>query len=284
MVAAVVQMSVSVSALLAFQRVAEVTMLPAQLHIRPQLLTMADRRLSITDDERRVLTEANMLAGDVPNEDAVTLLHALVSPDAEINLTLGAPGRHDTYVSLARRNELLVSAIRCNDDVTIDAYMSFQERDVISLLAATIRNYLFGPDEDGTPANIAQTRFSADDVVAAMCGEGAFEGSLTFYSAVKPHGVPESVADVLYLCEKTPLGRVYLAAFLCHEGTRSEPEVTVMVTNTSAGAVTTVVSLDNNGTRWVTAEPYDASELERRIATAIRSVPAASWFTHCRTD
>lgn len=284
MVAAVVQMSVSVSALLAFQRVAEVTMLPAQLHIRPQLLTMADRRLSISDDERRVLTEAKMLDGDVPNEDAVTLLHALVSPDAEINLTLGAPGRHDTYVSLARRNELLVSAIRCNDDVTIDAYMSFQERDVISLLASTIRNYLFGPEEDGVPANIVQTRFSADDVVAAMCSEGAFEGSLTFYSAVKPHGVPESVADVLYLGEKAPFGRVYLAAFLCHEGTRSDPEVTVMVTNTSAGAVMTVVSLDNNGTRWVTAEPYDAAELERRIAAAIRSVPAAAWFTHCRTD
>lgn len=284
MVAAVAQLSMSVSALLAFQRLAEVTMLPAQLRIRPQLLTMADRCLAITDAERDVLTEAGLLNEDVPDEDAVTMLRALVSPDAEINVTLGGPGVHDTFVSLVRRSELLVAAMRCDDDVTIDAYMNFQERDVISLLAATIGNYLFGPDTDGEPARIPLTRFSADSVVAAMSAEGAFEGSLTLHSALKPHGVPESVADVLYRCEKESLGRVFLAAYLSHEGARSEPEVTVMVTNTKAGAVTTTCSIDNNGSRWITAEPYDASELERRITTAIRSVPAAAWFTHCRTD
>lgn len=284
MVAAVAQVTLSVSSLLALQRLTGVTMLPAHLRIRPQLLRMADRDLPVSAEERQVLSDAGLLDGNVVDPDAVTMLRALVSPDAEITMTLAAPGLDDTYVSLIRRSELVVAAIRCDDSVTIDAYMNFHERDVVAVLASTIRSYLFGPDSQGVAARIPATRFPADAAVAAMSTAGVFEGSMTFYEALKPHGVPELVADALYRAEKNPLGRAQVCAYIAHEGTRSSSEIIVQVTNTSTGALMTSCSLDNNLQRWITAEPYDDDELERRISAAIRSVPASSWFTHCRTD
>lgn len=284
MVTAVTQVTMSVSALLAFQRLAEISFLPAQLRIRPTLLTVADQTLPITAAERQVLTEAGLLTGGTLDAEMVTILRALVYGDTEIDMTLGAPGRADTFVCLVRRSRLLVSAIRCGDDVTLDAYVDVAENAVIALLASTIRSYLFGDDGEAAPARIPQVRFAAGDVVAAMTAADVFDGSLTFYEAVKPFGVPESVSDVLYQAEKSPLGRAEVSAYLSHEGARSGPDTIVQITNCAAGAVMTSCRSDNTGGRWITAEPYDHDELERRIATAIRSVPGAAWFTHCRTD
>lgn len=247
MATTVTQLSLSVSALLAFQRLAGISMLPAHLRIRPQLVRVAGQDLPVTDEEHAVLVDAGLYDGTEVDPDAATMIRALVSPDAELDMTLGAPGRDDTYVCLVRRHRLLVAAMRCADEVTIDAYLGYNEHDLTTLLADTVRGYLFGPDGEVTSAPIPRTRFCAADAQAAMSEAETFESSLTFATKLKTHGVPEVVAEALYRAELQPLGRAEVSAYLNHEGARSEPDNIVQITNCAAGAVMTMCARDSNG-------------------------------------
>lgn len=280
------QITMSVSALLALQRVLGISMLPAHLGIRPQLTRLGvDIVLEITDHEREVLAGAGgpdvglIDAAGVPNPDVAVIMRALAAPDAEINVTLGAPERQDTFVCLIRCNELFVSAARCGDEVVIDAYSGWDERHVVSQLAATVEDYVFATASDD-PAPIERGQFQLNVVYDALTSTAADEWTET----LSAKGIPRSVARMLHRGETACLGRAEVAAYLNHEGVRSDPDTIVRLTATDVGAMMTSFASDNNRTRWLTVEPYEPDRLETLIIKAIRSVPQSAWFTHCRSD
>lgn len=281
------QVTLSVSALLALQRVLELSMLPAHLGIRPQLWRLgADVRLEITAQEREVLRAAGdpgglwlLDAADRVHPDVKVIVRALGAPDAEIDLTLGAPGRRDTFMCLVRSRELYVSAARCGDEVVIDAYSGWREGEVVSALAETMEGYVFD-DVDDEPAPIARGSYPLHEVHQAMTSTSAQDWTETLTA----HGMPRSVARMLKRSETACLGRAEVAAYLNHEGGRSDPDTIVRLSATDAGALMTSFASDNNRTRWLAVEPYDPDRLRRLIIEAIRSVPRSAWFTHSRSD
>lgn len=273
------ELTLSVSALLAVQQVADTAVLPAHLRIRPQLTRIADNVVPITDEEREVLTAAGVLSGDVLDPDVVTMVRSLAAPDAEINLTLAAKGRADTYFCLARSHELVVSAARCGDDVVMDAYVGLSEQEVIDLLAATVTGYCFG-GEEGQGARVDRCEFQLTPVYDTLCSEEP----ASWVDALQTQGVSRSVGSILLRSETDMLARAEVAAYLNHEGGRSDPDSILRLTTMSDGAIMTSFVSDNNRTRWLTVEPYDPLRLERAIRDAVRSVPESAWFTHCRTD
>ncbi|WP_454793838.1 ESX secretion-associated protein EspG [Mycolicibacterium lutetiense] len=267
------------SAVLAIQQVADLAMLPAHLRIRPQLTRISASRVQISDEEREVLTASGYLNGEELDTDVLTMLRALAAPDAEINLTLASQGRADTYYVLARSHELVVAAARCGQDVVMDAYVGVDEAQVIDLLTQTITGYCFGADE-GLGAAIDRTRFRLNPVYDAMCSEVPSE----WVDALQTQGISRALGSVLLRSETDMLARAEVAAYLNHEGGRSEPDSIVRLTTMSDGAIMTSFVSDNNATRWLTVEPYESQALERSIRGAVRSVPESAWFTHCRTD
>lgn len=277
---AAAELSFSVSALLAFQRVAGISMLPVHLRIRPQLLRISDTDLTISDEEEETLTRAGLLTASGPEPDALMMVRALAFPDAEINLTLAAAGRSDTYVCVARRHELLVVAARCGDDVTIDAYTGVGEPELVGMLADTIRAYLFDGDDTGVGGPLERVTFPLDPIHETLCAEEPQR----WVTVLHERGIPRQLASLLYRCEVDLQGRAEVAAYLNHEGARSEPDTIVRLTTIPDGAILTSFASDNNDRRWLTVEPYESPRLERIILSAIRSVPQAAWFTHNRTD
>ncbi|ART74356.1 hypothetical protein BTO20_37695 (plasmid) [Mycobacterium dioxanotrophicus] len=273
------ELTLTVSALLAVQQVADIAILPAHLRIRPQLTRISNQRMRITDEERDVLTAAGVLRGDELDPDVVTMVRSLTAPDAEINLTLAGKDRADTYYCLARSHELVVAAARCGDDVVMDAYVGLSESDVVSLLAATIDGYCFG-EEEGRGLAIDSAEFQLTPVYDTLCREAP---SL-WVDALQAQGVSRSLGSVLLRSETDLLARAEVAAYLNHEGGRSNPDSIVRVTSMSDGAIMTSFVSDNNATRWLRVESYEPSHMKRTIRGAIRSVPESSWFTHCRTD
>ncbi|MBU8817536.1 hypothetical protein EB74_30050 [Mycobacterium sp. SWH-M5] len=283
MAVATTELTFTVSALLAFQRLASITTLPAHLRIRPQLLKVSDTELDITDAERETLESAELLTEAGLDPDALVMLRALSSPDTEINLTLGARERLETYVVLARRHHLLVAATRCGDDVTIDAYTHVTEAQIVTMITETIRHYVFGAQgDDAVRPTIERVMFPLSAVYDTLCSEQPQE----WKSALEAIGVPRSVAGVLHRSETELVARAEVAAYLNHEGGRSQPDTIARLTTMGDGqeAIITSFSSDNNARRWLTVEPYDAARLERVILGAIRSVPDSAWFTHSRTD
>lgn len=269
----------SVSALLAIQQVADLAMMPAHLRIRPQLTRISASRVQISDEEREVLTASGYLNGEDLDTDVLTMLRVLAAPDAEINLTLGAQGRADTYYVLARSHELVVGAARCGQDVVMDAYVGLDEAQVVDLLAETINGYCFGA-EVGLGAAVDRARFQLGPVYETMCSEVPSE----WVDALQTQGVSRALGSVLLRSETDMLARAEVAAYLNHEGGRSAPDTIVRLTTMSDGAIMTSFVSDNNATRWLTVEPYEPQALERAIRSAVRSVPESAWFTHCRSD
>lgn len=282
MAIAATQISMTVSALLAFQRLAEISRLPAHLRIRPQLLLVGDRPMPITDDEQEALIAGGLLSpAEGIDQEAVTVLRALNACDAEINLTLARAGLMDTFAVLARRNNLFVSAIRCGDEVTIDAFTHLSEPDVVGLLADTIVGYLFmDTDGEGESYPFERGRFPMNTVANTMADTAPED----WVRELGRHGVPAAIAGVLLDAETNMTGRIEVAAYLSQEGGRIAPDTIGRVTNTTSGALMTSFASDNNQRSWLTVEPYDRGGLERLILGAIRSVPGAAWFDHKRTD
>lgn len=279
---AATQIDVSVSALLAFQRLAEISRLPEHLRIRPQLISVGDSALPITDDEHEALVAGGLFSPvEGIDPEAGLILRALNSCDSEINLTLGMRDRMDTFVVFVRRNNLYVSAIRCGDEVTIDAFTHLGETEVVGLLADTIRPYLFcESDGEGEGYPFEAGRFPMATLAETMADNDPQD----WIKELGRHGVPPAVAGVLLDAETNMSGRVEVAAYLNQEGGKIPPDTIVRVTNTASGAVMTSFASDNNRRSWLTVEPYAAGGLERLILSAIRSVPGAGWFSHSRTD
>lgn len=280
--APVTQMTLSVSALLALQRAVGVSMLPAHLRVRPQLLRISDQELSMTSVEREVLTDAGLLdEGGRPDPDAATVLRALASSDAEINATLQARDRLVTYVCLVRRNELFVSAARCGDEVVIDVYTGLTEQQVIGLFAELVDRYLFDAHDD-EPAEIDRWSGPMSPIHDTLQSQDGPQRS--WADALGDLGVPRGVATTLFHSETSWLVRAEIAAYLNHEGSRSDPDTIVRVSVTEVGAVMTSFASDTNRQRWLTVEPFEPARMERLIVSAVRSVPLSAWFTHSRTD
>lgn len=276
---ALAEMTFTVSGLLAFQRLAQVSMLPAHLRIRPQLLALSIQELEITAEEHDVLLAAGLLGPSGPNADAVTSLRALASPDAEINVTLGGAERADTYICLVRRHQLYVAAVRCGEDVTIDAYTHLNEGDVIDLIAQTLRQYMFGGEEAGG-LGIERCEFPMHDVHTTMTSEKP-ENWPTSLAAL---GMSRDIATALLRSETELVTRAEVAAYLNHEVVRSNPDTILRVTSLSDGALMTSFATDNNQRRWLTVEDYHPDRFDRAIREAIKSVPGGNWFTHSRSD
>ncbi|MGD9622340.1 MAG: ESX secretion-associated protein EspG [Mycolicibacterium sp.] len=280
--APVTEMTLSVSALLALQRVVGVSMLPAHLRVRPQLLRVSDQQLSITAEEAEVLIAAGLLdEGGRPDSDAATVVRALASGDAEINVTLEARDRATTYVCLVRRHELFVSAVRCGDDVVIDAFTGLNEHQVTALVAELMDRYVFDSHDDD-PADIDRWSGPMTPIHEALQSQET--ASRGWADSLGDLGVPRGVATTLFHSETSWLARAEIGAYLNHEGSRSDPDTIVRVAATGIGAVMTSFASDNNRQRWLTVEPYEPERMERLISSAIRSVPLAAWFSHSRTD
>jgi hypothetical protein len=282
MTSAATQISMTVSALLAFQRLAEISRLPAHLRIRPQLLLVGDQPMPITEAEQEILIAGGLLSpSEGIDQEAVVMLRALNVCDAEVNVTLARKGLSDTFVVLARRNNLFVAALRCDDEVIIDAYTHLSETDVVSLLADTIAPYLFAEtDGEGEGYPFERGRFPMNTVTETMAGVDPQD----WVRELGRHGVPAAIAGVLLDSETNMTGRIEVAAYLNQEGGRVAPDTIGRVTNTPSGALMTSFASDNNQRSWVTVEPYDRTGLERLILGVIRSVPGAAWFDHKRTD
>lgn len=279
MTTALTEMTFTVSALLAFQRLAHVSMLPAHLRIRPQLLSISDQDLGIEPEEQDVLADAGLIGAGGPNSDAVTALRALASPDSEINVTLGGTDRADTFICLARRHQLFIAAARCGDDVTIDAYTHLEPSDVVALLSETVRQYMFAGQEMAG-VGVDRCEFPMHDVHSAMVSEDPSNWVATLAS----QGMSREVASVLLRSETELVTRAEVAAYLNHDVVRSNPDTILRVTALPEGALMTSFATDNNERRWLTVEDYHPQRLNRAILGALNSVPGAAWFTHSRSD
>jgi len=280
MTAAVVEMTVSTAALLALQGVAGVGVLPPHLRIRPRLITVGDQEVQVSAEERDALTEAGLLREGEPDRDAILLLRSLAYPDAELNITLGGADRPDTFVCLARSQQLVAAAARCGDEVTIDAYVGLDEAALVELVTTTFERYLFDTDEHDFTNTMDGATVRLGEVYDVMCRDEPQQWT----PALRRVGVPADVAAALRRCETDTLRRGEVAAYINHENGRTAGESIVRATTTPQEAVLTSFASDNIGDRWLTVEPYETTRIKRFIVAAIRSVPDKAWFTHCRTD
>lgn len=281
MTAAVVEMTVSTQALLAFQGIAGIEMLPPHLRIRPRLVTVGDQEVPVSAEEREALTTAGILRDGEPDRDAILLLRSLAYPDAELNITLGAHDRPDTFVCLARSRQLVAAAARCGDEVTIDAYVGLDEAALVDLVSRTFEAYLFDTDESPNPTStIEGATVRLGQVYDIMCRDEPQQWT----PALRRAGVPADVAAALRRCETDTVRRGEVAAYINHENGRTAGESIVRATTTPQEAVLTSFATDNIGDRWLTVEPYDTARIKRFILATIRSVPDKSWFIHARSD
>lgn len=281
MAAAVVEMTVSTAALLAFQGVAGIEMLPPHLRIRPRLVTVGDQEVPVSAEEREALTAAGILRDGEPDRDAILLLRSLAYPDTELNITLGAADRPETFVCLARSRQLVAAAARCGDEVTIDAYVGLDEDALVELVASTFERYLFADDEARDHAvTIDGATVRLGEVYDVMCRDEPDQWT----PALRRAGVPADVAAALWRCETDMVRRGEVVAYINHENGRTAGDSIVRATTTPQDAVLTSFASDSIGDRWLTVEPYETARMKRFILATIRSVPDRAWFTHARTD
>lgn len=276
---AVLELDFSISALNALQKVLDLPVLRGQLHLQPQLNATL---VPLTDAEREFLVEKGFLVDGQVDTDVAAVLRMLATPDTEIELTISRPGFKDTFVSIVRRGEYIITAVfRGGDKVFIDTYEGrAAEQEVTTLAAHTIRAELFPEGDDGVAAKIQDAIIPLNDLGAVMSEFNPED----WRHELSRLGIPAEAAEILHEGEVSNKGRAEFSAYLNHENGRTKPDTILRVTLSSSGAVMTSFATDANRKRWLTVEPYSSSVLDRRVLSAIRSVPDHAWFTHKRTD
>ncbi len=269
------QQTYKVSDVLALQKLLRISLLPAHLAIRAVLLVG-----DISDAERDSLTRGHaLLAGEVDPEVAV-IMRALVHADTEIQMTLGATGRMDTRIVIARSNKLIVIASHCGDDVTIDAYLNVNtSADLARLILATAHPYMFG---DNVPSVLP---FRTAHIPAAATFRTLNEYAHTeWVENLNYAGVPADIAGYLHDSETNLKARVEVAAALCREGSYIHGSSVLRATAISGGGILTSVVIDNGGNASLRVDPYDLDTFEQLIVSTIDTVGGGIWFAHRRTD
>lgn len=276
---AVLELEFSVSALHALQKVLDLPVLRGQLHLQPQL---NETIVPLTDAERNFLVEKGFMIDGVIDPEVASVLRILATPDAEIELTLTRPGFKDSFVSIVRRGELIITAcFRGGDMVYIDAYEGrATEQDVTILAVDTIRAELFPDGDDGVGADFQDAIIALNDLVAGLNAFNPEDWRREFSRL----GIPADAASIMHEGEVSNQGRAEFSAYLNHENGRTAPDTVLRVTLSPSGAQMTSFATDHNRKRWLTVEPYSASVLERRVLSALRAVPDRAWMTHKRTD
>lgn len=276
---AVLELEFSVSALHALQKVLDLPVLRGQLHLQPQL---NETIVPLTEAEHNFLVEKGFLVDGAIDPEVAAVLRILATPDAEIELTLTRPGFKDSFVSIVRRGELIITAsFRGGDMVYIDAYEGrATEEDVTILAVDTIRSQMFPAGDDGVGADFQDAIVPLNDLVAVSSQFNPEDWGREFGRL----GIPADAADIMHEGEVSNEGRAEFSAYLNHENGRTPPDTVLRVTLSPSGAHITSFATDQNRKRWLTVEPYSPSVLDRRVLSALRSVPDRVWMTHDRGD
>ncbi|RIS77888.1 ESX secretion-associated protein EspG [Mycobacteroides abscessus] len=269
------QQTYTVGALLAAQRLLRISSLPDFLKIRPQQLGG-----KLTAAEWAALEKGRVvIAGEVDPELEV-ILRALARPDAEVRVKLEYRERLDTRMVIVRSGRLVVVAVLCGDEITIDPYTDVTSAEQIGReVAGQIAGYLFATKEP-RPVRISPTLVSATAVLSGLAGAEREQWRTSLTDA----GIAADVAEVLNEMESAPVARAEVSAALCQVNTYGDSDSVVRVVDTALGAGMTSFTNDNDGQVWLRVEPYDPRVLVNLIAGCVMGVPHSGWFTHQRHD
>ncbi|WP_406231645.1 ESX secretion-associated protein EspG [Nocardia sp. NBC_01009] len=269
-----VAIDLNVDAALLLQDMVGIEAYPMVLALRPNIYNIADRnrvRAIIAAE----LTEVGIIDDDRVHPTVEHWLHCLDRPDVELVVRIldtgldGEP-RGMLRMSLVRRGERQVLAVRCDDNIVIQPV--FQEgRDVESVSAALMAALGSCP-----PLSFAPLTASSEDF-AAMSSDPTERRN-----ALLDLGAEPQTARVLSQALFEVVRQAEVVMIEHHDGVSVQPDVCLSVVDTVSGRLAVTPSRSMDGVIWSTYAPGDDSTLHAGIRALIDLLPGRSWFDTSR--
>ncbi|WP_327147998.1 ESX secretion-associated protein EspG [Nocardia sp. NBC_01329] len=271
-----VSVDLNVDAALVLQNMVGIDSYPLVLALMPNIYDIEDRdRVRIVVEKQ--LTEAGIVDDGRVHPEVVRWLHCLYRPDMELVVRIidnGVAGHDATMLrmSLVRRGESHVLAIRCDDHVVIQPV--FHQGRKLKTLAAALKSALGGyPALNFEPLTVATA--DLDEVPA---DPDAARGAWRELGAA-PH-----TASVLTRALTETVRRTEVVMIEHHDGGAGslDTKMCVSVLDTLSGRLVVTPSTAMDGQIWSTFRPGEDAALEAGIDALIELLPGRSWFDTSR--
>ncbi|MFD0364574.1 ESX secretion-associated protein EspG [Nocardia sp. GCM10030253] len=269
-----VAIDLNVDAALLLKDMVGIESYPLVLALMPNIYHIADR-----DRVRAVvakeLAEVGIIEGDRVDPTVEHWLHCLYRPDVELVVRImdtGLDGEPEGMLrmSLVRRGDSHVLAVRCDDNVVIQPV--FQDgRDIESVSAALIA--ALGPAQ---ALNFTPLTASSEDF-----GEVPSD-PVERKQALLELGADPHAASLLSRVLTEVVRRAEVVMIEHQDGVSVQPELCLSVLDTVSGRIAVTPSKAMDGAIWSTYSPGDDSTLHAGIRALVDLLPGRSWFDTSR--
>jgi len=269
-----VAIDLNVDAALLLKDMAGIDSYPPILGVMPNIFDVDDLE-RVRAVVRVDLTEAGIIDGDRVHPTVEHWLRCLYRPDVELMalvLTTGLDGeqRDMLHMSLVRRGETHVLAVRCDDEIVIQSV--FQQAQQLDSVSAAVISAL-GPvaalsfqPMTASLSDLAEVSTDQDERRQALLELGA-----------QPH-----TAGVLSRALDEVVRRAEVVVVQHQDGVEVKPKYGVSVLDTLSGRIIVTPSVAMDGEVRSTYAPGDDAALHAGIVGLIELMPNRSWFDTSR--
>jgi hypothetical protein len=217
------------------------------------------------------LIEAGIIDGDRVHPTVEQWLHCLDRPDVELMAIVLTTGLDDEpraalRLSLVRRGDTHVLAVRCDDEVVIQSVFQ-QGRQLDSVAAAVAAALGSAPALRFTPMTASLSEFAE---VPADQDERR--------QVLVELGAQPQTASVLSRALDEIVRRAEVVVIEHRDGVLARPEMSVNVLDTLSGRLIVTPSVAMDGEGRSTYAPGDDSTLQAAIGALVELLPGRSWF------
>lgn len=273
-----ISIDLNVDAALVLQNMVGIDSYPLVLALVPNIPKIADRdRVHAVVTEQ--LAEAGIVEGDRVHPIVESWLHCLYRPDMELAVRIqdnGLGGNDPAMLrmSLVRKGEEHVLAVRCDDHVVIQS--AFHEGRQLNTLAAAVTSALgsypvlnFEPMSAAAEA-LAEVSADPEERRMVLCELGAV-----------PH-----TASVLTRAMEEVVRRTEVIMVEHRDGGSGSihTKACVSVLDTLSGRLVVTPSVALDGQIWSTFQPGDDAAVQAGIKALVELLPSRSWFDTSRAD
>jgi hypothetical protein len=247
----------------------------------PPILALMPNIFDVDDLERvravvaAQLTEVGIIDGDRVHPTVEHWLQCLYRPDVELMALVLATGLDDEQkgmlrMSLVRRGETHVLAVRCDDEIVIQAV--FQQEQQLDSVSAAVAAAL-GP----TPALSFAPMTASQMEFAEVPDDQDERRQVLLELGAQPH-----TAGVLSRALDEVVRRAEVVVVQHRDGVELKPKYGVSVLDTLSGRIIVTPSVAMDGEVRSTYAPGDDAALHAGIVGLIELMPSRSWFDTSR--
>ncbi|MEV6139381.1 ESX secretion-associated protein EspG [Nocardia sp. NPDC051990] len=247
----------------------------------PPILALMPNIFDVDDLERvravvaEQLTEVGIIDGDRVHPTVEHWLQCLDRPDVELMalvLATGLDGEQKGMLrmSLVRRGDTHVLAVRCDDEIVIQAVYQ-QEQQLDSVWAAVGAALGSTPALSFAPVTVAQAE------LAEIPGDQDGRRQALLELGAQPH-----TAGVLGRALDEVVRRAEVTVVQHQDGVELKPKYGVSVLDTLSGRIVVTPSVAMDGEVRSTYTPGDDAALHAAIVGLVELLPGRSWFDTSR--